>query len=126
MEEEPQVTLRAYAQVHKDRNVTNTLEERTQEEIYLGPTGNPQGTYSFFLLRSGKKFNRGQFKVVPTPTIVMKRVEAMALAKIQNKGLVFENRTGTTVNDILPDDEANKAFEKLDENITEVDWEAET
>ena len=45
----------AYAQVHKDRNVTNTLEERTQGAIYLGPTGNPQGTYNFFSLQSEKK-----------------------------------------------------------------------
>ena len=45
----------AYAQVYEDRNVTNTLEERTQGAICLGPTGNIQGTYNFFLLRSGKK-----------------------------------------------------------------------
>ena len=45
----------AYAQVHKDRNVTNALEERTQGSICLGPTGNLQGTYNFFSPRSGKK-----------------------------------------------------------------------
>ena len=56
----------------------------------------------------------------------MKRVAEMDLAKKQNKGLIFENCTGATVNDILPDDEANKAFDKLDRNITGVDWEAET
>ena len=39
----------AYAQVHEDRNVTNTLEERTQGEIHLGPTGNLQGTYNFII-----------------------------------------------------------------------------
>ena len=38
----------AYAQVHEYRNVTNTLEERTQGAIFLGPTGNLQGTYNFF------------------------------------------------------------------------------
>ena len=111
----------AYAQVHEDRNVTNMLEDRTQGEIYLGPTGNLQGTYNFFSLRSGKKITRGKFTGVPTPTIVMKRVVAMALAKKQNKGLIFENRTGATVNDILPDDEANKAFETIDGNITGVE-----
>ena len=57
--------------------------------------------------------------------IVMKRVAAMALAEKQNEGLVFENRTGATVNNILPDDEANEAFNKIDGNITGVDWEAE-
>ena len=56
----------------------------------------------------------------------MKRVAEMALAKKQNKGLIFENRTGATVNDLLPDDEANKAFDEIDGNITGVEWEAET
>ena len=56
----------------------------------------------------------------------MKRVAGMALAEKQNKGLIFENRTGATVNDILPDDEANKAFNKIDGNITGAEWEAET
>ena len=58
--------------------------------------------------------------------IVMKRVAEIALAEKQNKGLIFENCTGATVNDILPDDKANEAFDKIDENITGVDWEAET
>ena len=55
----------------------------------------------------------------------MKRVAAMALAEKQNKGLIFEKCTGARVNYILPDDEANKAFEKIDGNITVVDREAE-
>ena len=80
----------AYAQVHEDRNVTNTLEERTQGAIYLGPTCNLQGTYSFFSLRSGKTITRRQFKEVTTPRIVMKRVAEMALAEKQNEGLIFE------------------------------------
>ena len=48
----------------------------------------------------------------------MKRVAEMSLAEQQNEGLIFENRTGATVNDILPDDEANEAFDKIDGNIT--------
>ena len=56
----------------------------------------------------------------------MKRVAAMALAEKQNEGLIFENRTDATVNDILPDDKANEAFNELNGNITGVDWDAET
>ena len=37
----------------------------------------------------------------------------------------FENRTGVTVNDILPDDKANEAFDEIDGNITGVEGEAE-
>ena len=76
----------------------------------LGPTGNLQRTYNLFSLLSGKKIIRGQFTEVPTPKIVMKRVE---------------NRTGATVKDILLDDEANEAFKKIDRNIAVVEWEAE-
>ena len=55
----------------------------------------------------------------------MKRVAAMSLAEKQNEGLIFENRTGAMVNDILPDDEANEEFKKIDRNITGVEWETE-
>ena len=49
----------------------------------------------------------------------------MALAEKQNERLIFENRAGTTVNDIFPDDEANEAVNEIDGNIAGVDWEAE-
>ena len=67
-----------YTQVHKYRNLNNTLEERTQGEICLGPTGNLEGTYNLFSIGSGKNNSHGQFTEVPTPTIVMKRVDTMA------------------------------------------------
>ena len=50
----------------------------------------------------------------------MKRVAAMDLAEKQNEGLIFENRTGYMVNDILPDDKTNEAFDEEDGNITGV------
>ena len=74
------------------------------------------------MLRSGKKITRRQFTEVPTPTIVMKLLAEMALDEKQNEGLIFENSTGATVNDILPDDEANEAFNKIDGNIVGVGW----
>ena len=55
----------------------------------------------------------------------MKHVAVMALAEKQNKGLIFENRTRATVNDILPYDETNEAFDKIDGDITGVEWETE-
>ena len=87
-------------------------------------SGNLQVTYNLFSLGSGKKTTRGQFTEVTTPTIVMKEVAAMALAEKQNKGPIFENCTGAMVNDILPDDEANEAFNEIDGNIVGMDWEA--
>ena len=73
--------FRAYAQIHEDRNVNSTIEERTQGAICLGPTGNLLGIYNLFLLLSGKKITRSQFTDMPTPTIVMKLVASIALAK---------------------------------------------
>ena len=75
-----------YAQLHEDRNVTNMLEESTQGEICIGPTGNLQGTYSLFLLLSGKKITHGKFTEVPTPRIVIKLVAEMALAEKKTRG----------------------------------------
>ena len=55
----------------------------------------------------------------------MKQVTAMALFEKHTEGLIFENRTSATVNDILTDDEANDAFKKIDGNIAGMEWEAE-
>ena len=115
----------AYAQVHEERNMSNTLEERTQGAICIGPYRQPTGHIQFILPMFWKKNTRGQFTEVPTSMIVMKLVVVIALAKKQNEGLIFENRTGATVNDILPDDEANEAFGEIDRNITGMEWEAE-
>jgi hypothetical protein len=41
----------AYAQVHDDLKITNTMEARTTGAINMGPTGNIQGTYKFLSLQ---------------------------------------------------------------------------
>ena len=55
----------------------------------------------------------------------MKRVAAIALAEKQNESLIVENRTGVTVNNILPYDETDEGFDKIERNITGVEWETE-
>ena len=69
----------AYAQVNEYRNITNTMKERTQGAIYIGPTENVQVAYNFLLLRTRKKITRGKFTKVLKPTTVMKRLAAVAL-----------------------------------------------
>ena len=44
----------AYAQVHDDQSITNTMESRMTGAISLGSTGNAQGTYRFLSLRTGQ------------------------------------------------------------------------
>ena len=54
------------------------------------------------------------------PTIVIKGVAAMDLAEKQSEGLLSEHRLGLTVNNILPDSDANKVFTKIGSNIVGV------
>ena len=42
----------------------------------------------------------------------------------KNEEIFFENHS-VMVNNIFPDEDANKAFNKIDRNISVVDWEAE-
>ena len=50
----------------------------------------------------------------------------MVLADKHNEGLIFEKRTGATVNNLLPDDKTNVERLSLAGNITSVEWDAET
>jgi hypothetical protein len=47
------IPLGAYAQVHDDQSMINTMASRTTGAISLGSTGNFQGTYKFMSLRTG-------------------------------------------------------------------------
>ena len=60
----------AYVQSHDNRKVTNKMIDHTQGTIYLGPTGNPQGTYAFLLICTRRKITRRQFTEMPTPLCV--------------------------------------------------------
>ena len=52
----------------------------------------------------------------------MKQLEAMPLSKNQSEGLFFDNCTGISVEDILPDDDANEVLRDIDRNIVGVEW----
>jgi hypothetical protein len=95
-----QIPFGAYAEVHEDRNITNTLEERTQPEICLGPTANFQGSYKFLYIRTVKRITRKQFKDLPMPDSIIKRVEAMADREKQDKTITFSDRSGNAITDV--------------------------
>ena len=60
----------AHTQVYEERNMTNTLEERIQGAICLGPTDNLQETYIYiYSLRSGKKTARENSQRCPPPRL---------------------------------------------------------
>ena len=78
-----------------------------------------------FSLCSGNRITSRQLIEVPTPTIVKKLVAEMYLAVKRKQGLIVENCTGATVNNILPDEKSNERFNKTNRNIIGVDWGAE-
>jgi hypothetical protein len=43
----------AYCKVHEENAPTNSMQPRSTTAIFLGPTGNIQGSYYFFSLMNG-------------------------------------------------------------------------
>jgi len=64
----------AYAQVHNDQSITNTMISRTTGAISLGSVGNMQGTYHFMSLRTGDIIVRRTWTELPMPAEVIDRV----------------------------------------------------
>jgi hypothetical protein len=111
-----QIPFGAYAEVHEDRNITNTMDERAQPAICLGPTANFQGSYKFLSLRTGKHITRKNFKELPMPASIIKRVEAMAIKEKRYKTLTFHDRSGAPITDLYdsPADESAEAAAGVD------------
>jgi hypothetical protein len=42
----------AYCEVHDEPNPSNTMQSRTHATICMGPTGNAQGSYKFYCLKT--------------------------------------------------------------------------
>jgi hypothetical protein len=84
-----QIPCGAYAEVHEDNNITTTMTERTQPAICLGPTANFQGSYKFLSLKTGKRITGKQFKELPMPNSVIRKIEAMATRNNQDKVITF-------------------------------------
>jgi hypothetical protein len=97
-----QIPFGAYAEVHKDNNITNTMTERTHPAICLGLTANFQGNYKFLSLKTGKRITRKQFKELPMPDSVIKQIEAMATREKQDKVITFSNRSVNPIPDSTP------------------------
>ena len=58
----------AYAQVHDDLRITNTMEARTTGAINMGLTRNLQGTHRFYSLKSGDIIVRRNWTEMPMPS----------------------------------------------------------
>jgi hypothetical protein len=94
----------AYVETREDNDTTNTMVERTRGAICLGPTANFQGSYKFFCLDTGRRVTRKQFREVPMPASVVKRIAEFAERHQQAGELVFTDRNGI----IFPDETENE------------------
>jgi hypothetical protein len=64
-----------YVEAHSDLDVTNANKPRTFAGIYLGVTGNIQGTEKVFNLKTGTVKKPRSVTLLPIPDVVIKQVD---------------------------------------------------
>ena len=79
------VPFGAYCEIHDEKSPTNNMVSRTTPAIAIGPTGNLQGTYKFYSLRSKKVVVRRKWSELPMPPTVIKLVEDIARKELKIK-----------------------------------------
>ena len=67
-------------------NTNNTMAARTEDCIAMLPTGNRTGSVKMLSIATGKMVSRDQFTILPMPSSVIERLNAMAVA--EGRGIV--------------------------------------
>jgi hypothetical protein len=106
-----QIPFGAYDEVREDRNITNTMYERTPLAICLGPAANFRGSYKLLSLRTGKRITRKQCKELHMPDSIFKRVEDMVIREKKDKTITFRDRSGVSITNLYdsPGDDTAEA-----------------
>eukprot|EP00957_Ditylum_brightwellii_P183861 14004833-Ditylum_brightwellii.AAC.1 len=81
------------------------MNDRTVGAIALGPSFNLQGGYKFLNISTGKLIHRRDFTELPMPDSIIKKIENMAEQEGQDGAIIFTNRAGKEIKDILFSDE---------------------
>jgi hypothetical protein len=81
-----------YCETHEEPNPKNGMKPRTTPSICLGPTGNIQGSYKFYCLKTGKKIVRRAWDELPMPKLVIDRVNKHAKRDKATAKLTFADR----------------------------------
>ena len=68
-------TFGSYVEAHKDPTITNTMRSCTFPAIFLGPTGNRQGTHKVFDINTGVVKKTRIVTPLPMPDRVIAVVE---------------------------------------------------
>jgi hypothetical protein len=95
----------AYVEAHEDYERTNTMAERTKGTICLGPTANFQRSYKLPCLQIARRVTRKQFKELPMPVSVIKRIAEIEYGEKQGEDLLFTDRNGNTIPDLDIEDD---------------------
>jgi hypothetical protein len=106
--------LRQCCQVQEEETPCNSMKARTKGAISLGPNGNLQGGYRFMALDTGKKITRRNWDVIPTPGLVIARMNMFG--KDQPKLLAFADQHGRLIGDAEVQDTANNIDNSIDNN----------
>jgi hypothetical protein len=106
----------AYAEAHEEYPQTNTMAPRTRGVIFLGPTGNFQGSYKMMYHQIGRKLTRKQFQKLPMPESIIKRIEAIAEKEKQEQTLVFSDRNEEPLYDDATNDAVTAGVDNDNDN----------
>ena len=79
-------------ETHEKRTITNSMQARTRPAIYLGPTGNFQGSVKFMCVETGLKIVQRNYTKLPMPNSLIKKVNLLAKRDKAAAGVLFRNR----------------------------------
>ena len=84
--------LGAYADVHEENTITDSMNLRTRPAICMGQIGNLQGLIKFMCVQTGEKNVRRSYTRLPMPDSVIKKVEKLADRDKAKNGVSFKHR----------------------------------
>jgi len=102
-----------YCEVHDEPQPSNSMQPRTHETICMGPTGNAQGSYKFYYLKTKQKLTRRQWSELPMPKSIIRKVHRHARVDKMQKGLRFSNRNNS------PYEFDNEEYDEAPERLVE-------
>ncbi len=84
----------SYCEMHVDPDIANTMDPRMKWAIYMGPTGNLQGSYKFLSLATKKIVTWRIFMEMPIMESVIKQLKKMAVKDGATKSYLLETDRG--------------------------------
>ncbi len=105
----------AYAQVHDDNDITNTMKQRTTGGINLGPS-NMRGEYRFLSLETGEILVRRKWTELPVLNDVIARVEEMSSSQDDDLEKILDD-----LNDSETEEEIQDQIEEIVRDEVDVD-----